>query len=663
MVRSQSPAAEGAGKIRFPCKAPRKNQTTDLAVFPSRVHPIQLLTSLPGPGDAGAKKRDGDILLADDRGQQGVARGSAGINLASHVTNVARQAHLELPGGHEQRSAEPEDQCGRTPRSSHCTRKNSGARGLTASLASGRKCGFCSAPWSRSSTQCQWSRCSTTLSSRWRNSWWKSFDSSSRVGRWVPSRFWTWLSTSRLSTCPRSSSRTSRREPQMVEQLVEVPTIVSFSSLQRIVDTPVPRRCGVEGQQGFLPGQSSSSSAGRGRSGGLQGFLPGQGSLQRTGEQIIDTPVRGRGVTRSLQGSPPRQGSSKRTAEQIADIPVPGGLRHGLSPDLHLAALPTVLPGELVQGGFRTFPQIQKKCTCRDASECEGAWALELIKSLMPVTLVTNWRTSRTKLACGCVCLQGAGTCSAQTRPSTATSLAEEYLECDMGRLLVFEAGWCWRVRCSFWSTLLWMQPMVVATERVHLSRASARRLLEVLVIPVCAVRTWNSGALILLFSSLYLAVIVCSSGCCLWSTVIGFSGDPGATRAQCLVRQWLHVLRQSWRFGTNYTHLLRRRGLGLRRFFLRSHAEWRSMLSRCFSLGPCTRFSPLKSGQHVHESMCWNLRDDEGHFSPPSAAFFGLLFRVEAIGYRVMPIHLDILWSYTSCLRARVRNNNNNTI
>ena len=47
--------------------------------------------------------------------------------------------------------------------------------------------------------------------------------------------------------------------------------------------------------------------------------------------------------------------------------------------------------------------------------------------------------------------------------------------------------------------------------------------------------------------------------------------------------------------------------------------------------------------------------------FSPLSAAFFGLLFGVEARRYRVMPIHLDILWSYTSCLRARVRNNNHN--
>ena len=96
-----------------------------------------------------------------------------------------------------------------------------------------------------------------------------------------------------------------------------MPTILYF--LKQTVDPPVSRRGGVEGQQGFPPGQSSSSSAGRGRSGGLRGSFPGQGSLQRTGEQI-------------------------------ADIPVPSGRRHGLSRE--------VLPGE------------------PDASECEGAWAL-----------------------------------------------------------------------------------------------------------------------------------------------------------------------------------------------------------------------------------------------------------------------------------------------
>ena len=90
-------------------------------------------------------------------------------------------------------------------------------------------------------------------------------------------------------------ARTSAREPQLAEQLVEVPTIISFSSLQRIVeqnvDVPVPRG-GVRGLQGFPTGLASTTSsfsleripernveliAGF-PGGGLQDFLPGQSS-------------------------------------------------------------------------------------------------------------------------------------------------------------------------------------------------------------------------------------------------------------------------------------------------------------------------------------------------------------------------------------------------
>ena len=67
--------------------------------------------------------------------------------------------------------------------------------------------------------------------------------------------------------------------PQRAEQLVEVPTVVSHSSLQRHsaeqnVDIPVP---GTRGDRG-----------------GLQGFHPRQGS-QHTVEQIVDSPVLGGG--------------------------------------------------------------------------------------------------------------------------------------------------------------------------------------------------------------------------------------------------------------------------------------------------------------------------------------------------------------------------------
>ena len=71
------------------------------------------------------------------------------------------------------------------------------------------------------------------------------------------------------------------RQPQMVEQLVHVPTVVSFSSLQQltaeqIVDIPVPGRDGG------------------GARGGLQGFPLGQNSAALHVEQTVDIPVPGR---------------------------------------------------------------------------------------------------------------------------------------------------------------------------------------------------------------------------------------------------------------------------------------------------------------------------------------------------------------------------------
>ena len=92
--------------------------------------------------------------------------------------------------------------------------------------------------------------------------------------------------------------RTAVRVPQLAEQLVEVPTIVSCSSIHRTVDQhvdiPVPGGGGSSsGLQGFSPGQSSTVTpsskkriseriveqiVGPVSSGGLYGSLSGQGS-------------------------------------------------------------------------------------------------------------------------------------------------------------------------------------------------------------------------------------------------------------------------------------------------------------------------------------------------------------------------------------------------
>ena len=63
----------------------------------------------------------------------------------------------------------------------------------------------------------------------------------------------------------------------------------------------------------------------------------------------------------------------------------------------------------------------------------------------------------------------------------------------------------------------------------------------------------------------------------------LDFSGDDfvrGAVLGLTLDTGLVTVLG----FWKNFTYFLRRRGLGFWRF---SPAEWRSMLSRCFDLGP----------------------------------------------------------------------------
>ena len=123
--------------------------------------------------------------------------------------------------------------------------------------------------------------------------------------------------------------RTSVREPQLAEQLVEVPTIVSFSSLQRIMEQTV----------------DNPASRGRGRHGGLQGFFPGQS----TKAAAVDTPVpRG-----DLQGSLPGQGS-------------PASSSH--SPDAANEAR-----------GFSHFSPWEKKCRGRRPGECGHAPACQFM--------------------------------------------------------------------------------------------------------------------------------------------------------------------------------------------------------------------------------------------------------------------------------------------
>ena len=153
------------------------------------------------------------------------------------------------------------------------------------------------------------------------------------------------------SPCP---SRSPVPVPQSAEQLVEVPTIISFSSFQQTsvqnVDIPTSVR-GVSGSlQGFLPEQYSSQRTalqiadfpvpGRGSSGCLLGFPPEQSStaphvsLERLSERIVELIGAGGDFPSRLAGPRvvlPRQGSAAAGAEQIADLASSGG-PHGFLP-------------------------------------------------------------------------------------------------------------------------------------------------------------------------------------------------------------------------------------------------------------------------------------------------------------------------------------------
>ena len=134
------------------------------------------------------------------------------------------------------------------------------------------------------------------------------------------------------------SLRTAVREPQLVEQLLEVPTVVSWSMLQQIMEQNVD-----------IPAVGGS-----GTGGGLSGFLPGQYSL--TAEQIVDNPVPRRGFGGGLHGLHPGQ-SSTAVPEQIAD---PGGGPQNFLPVQGPAVSSSISPEHAGLRGFRTFSSSEK---------------------------------------------------------------------------------------------------------------------------------------------------------------------------------------------------------------------------------------------------------------------------------------------------------------
>ena len=128
------------------------------------------------------------------------------------------------------------------------------------------------------------------------------------------------------SLCP---SRVPVLVPQMAEQLVEVPTVLTPSRIalriaEQIVNTPVPQ-------------------------GRVQGFLPEQSTTAQTTSERL----------------------SERIVEQIVDIPSDVGLGQGSSS----SACPAE---EDFTGVFRTFPHGKKSAECR-AGQCGPAPARQLM--------------------------------------------------------------------------------------------------------------------------------------------------------------------------------------------------------------------------------------------------------------------------------------------
>ena len=216
------------------------------------------------------------------------------------------------------------------PTPSHCSsalKKSPARRGRTGCLlCPGRRSGYSGAPCSRSSILSLRCRLSTIL----RRRWWNSCQTSSIFC--VLSH----LILSRVSKRGRPL-RTSVREPQLVEQLVVVQTIVSFSSLQRIAEQNVDIPVG-----------------GSGTGGGPSGVLPGQ-NYSITAKQIVDNPVPRWSFRGDLQCFPAGQSSSKRTANKIADIPVPGGGPQDFPQTLHRAGSSSDLLDGANQGFLALF--------------------------------------------------------------------------------------------------------------------------------------------------------------------------------------------------------------------------------------------------------------------------------------------------------------------
>ena len=245
------------------------------------------------------------------------------------------------------------------------------------------------------------------------------------------------------------------RATQLAEQLVEVPTIISFSMIL-LLHALLEQRT-VE-QNVDIPAVGGS-----GTGGGLPGFLPGQ-NYSLTAEQIVDNPVPRPGGAGDLQGFPRGQGSTA-LSEQIPEFPDPGGGREDFQPVQGSAASSSDSPGQAGQGVFRTFLHRKKSAKIPRAQGCLAGVSLVAqhgVRLLLLVAAKQEW--------CFLVCSSGPPSypvawsncwcklCLA-TRPSWR--LLEEFplLRALCCAIRTWISGHCLRP-CIFQSFGVWVLPL-----------------------------------------------------------------------------------------------------------------------------------------------------------------------------------------------------------
>ena len=223
--------------------------------------------------------------------------------------------------------------------SSACSRKSPAVPGHPAWVSrGGHSSGSSRTSWSSLPTSCPWFRSWICL---WRKG--RRGGAGGGPGGGLCFSTSTSRSLSRLSKCPRSqshpvvvsclSSAFVPMEHQTAEQLVEVPTTISLSSLQRTVEQSVD-----------IPGTGRRPGGG----GGLQSLRPGQDSTAFGGAEHVDNPVpQGRGGGRGLHGLRPGQGSSASASSSMDRSYVAEGAFDGF---------------------FRTFPSVKE--SAGSASQC-----------------------------------------------------------------------------------------------------------------------------------------------------------------------------------------------------------------------------------------------------------------------------------------------------